>query len=110
MDVRMSYNTLSAIVSWILKEESYAGDLYAFCNRRLNRVKILAVDGSTLWVAAKRSERGTFGGPPSDESSLDLTPSPLGRIQGDYAQPEVLLIEEAFESCGENREGWPPLC
>lgn len=81
-DVRKSYDTLSAIVSGVLKKDPYAGDLYLFCNRRRNRVKILAFDRSGMWVAAKRLERGTFAWPQSDESSLDLTPEELWLLLG----------------------------
>lgn len=81
-DVRKSFDTLSAIVSGTLKRDPYAGDLYLFSNRRRNRVKILAFDGSGLWVCAKRLERGTFAWPTSEQSVLDLTPEELWLLIG----------------------------
>lgn len=81
-DVRKSYDTLSAIVSGTLKRDPYAGDLFLFCSRRRNRVKILAFDGSGMWVCAKRLERGTFAWPTSEQSALDLTPEELWLLVG----------------------------
>jgi transposase len=81
-DVRKSYDSLSAIVSGSLKRDPYAGDLYLFCNRRRNRLKLLAFDGSGLWVCAKRLEAGTFAWPQSDQSSIDLTPEELWLLLG----------------------------
>lgn len=81
-DVRKSYDSLSAIVSGVLNKDPYASDVYLFCNRRRNRLKILAFDGSGLWVCAKRLEGGTFAWPHSDQSSLDLTPEELWLLLG----------------------------
>jgi len=81
-DVRKSYDTLSAIVSGTLNRDPYDGALYLFCNRRRNRLKILAFDGSGMWVYAKRLERGTFAWPTSGQSSIDLTPEELWLLLG----------------------------
>lgn len=36
------------------KEDPLSGHLYAFTNRRKNRVKLLYYDGTGVWVCAKR--------------------------------------------------------
>ncbi len=81
-DLRKSFDTLSAIVSGTLGRDPYAGDLYLFCNRRRNRLKVLTFDGSGFWVAAKRLESGTFAWPQSTEMTLDLTAEELWLLLG----------------------------
>jgi len=62
-DMRKSFDGLSGVVRSAIEGDPKSGDLYVFCNRRRNRLKILFVDESGVWVCAKRLERGTFGWP-----------------------------------------------
>jgi transposase len=59
-DMRMGYNGLSALVENSLGQQPTSGHLYAFCNRRRNRLKVLYWDGSGLIVCSKRLEKGRF--------------------------------------------------
>ena len=62
-DMRKSFDGLSGVVRSAIDGDPKSGDLFVFCNRRRNRLKILFVDESGVWVCAKRLERGTFGWP-----------------------------------------------
>lgn len=63
-DMRKSFDGLSGVVREALEGDPMSGDLFVFCNRRANRLKILFVDESGVWVCAKRLDRGTFAWPP----------------------------------------------
>lgn len=62
-DMRKSFNGLSGLVRSRLAGDPLSGDLFVFCNRSRNRLKILFFDSTGLWVLAKRLERGTFDWP-----------------------------------------------
>lgn len=88
VDMRKSFNGLYATVQSVLGEDPLTGHLFIFTNRRRNRLKILFWDGSGLWVAAKRLERGTFGWPAGDGARVTLRPEELQLLlHGLEAQP-----------------------
>jgi transposase len=62
-DMRKSFNGLSGVVRSRLEGDPLSGDLFVFCNRGRNRLKILFFDSTGLWVLAKRLERGSFDWP-----------------------------------------------
>jgi len=62
-DLRLGFDGLSALVSQVLNQDPLSGHLFVFCNRSHTRVKVLAWDGSGLWLSTKRLERGTFRWP-----------------------------------------------
>ena len=46
VDFRKSVHTLSALVSEALRANPYSGDVFVFRSKRMDRVKLLAWDGS----------------------------------------------------------------
>ena len=80
--MRKSYDGLTAIVSGQLKLDPTAGHLFVFCNRRRNRLKILGVDSSGVWVYAKRLDKGTFHWPDSSQATVELSYEELVMIIG----------------------------
>jgi len=52
-----------ALVADALKADPYCGDVFVFRSKRLDRLKILAWDGSGLILATKWHEDGGFTWP-----------------------------------------------
>lgn len=77
-DMRKSINGLSLLVEEYYKLELFSGSLFAFCNRRRDRVKILFWDrnGFCLWM--KRLEQDIFRWPESEEEILEISQTALG--------------------------------
>lgn len=76
-DFRKSFDGLSGIVEEKLGLSPTSGQVFVFCNRRRDRIKVLHWDGSGLWVATKRLESGTFRWPSSDSLRLEYRPEEL---------------------------------
>ena len=79
-DMRRSFNGLHDAVTTKLHEDPRSGSIFAFTNKRRNRLKILYYDRTGVCVLAKRLEAGTFSWPaPSSAgaASLSLAPEAL---------------------------------
>ena len=63
VDMRKSFNTLSALVHQQMQREVTTGDLYLFVSRNRKRSKVLYFDGTGLCLFSKRIERGHFHAP-----------------------------------------------
>ena len=75
--MRRSFNGLWQIVEESLLENPKSGALFAFTNKRRNRLKLLYFDGSGVWVLAKRLEQGIFSWPlPSEKAGAKITLAP----------------------------------
>ena len=72
-DMRLSFNGLYALVVGQLKENPQSGHLFLFANRRRDRMKILFFDTFSLWVCARRMEKGRLHWPSSEEGRVQLT-------------------------------------
>ena len=60
VDMRKSFNTLSALVEQNMKREVLTGDLYLFVSKNRKRAKVLYFDGTGICLYAKRLEQGKF--------------------------------------------------
>jgi transposase len=60
VDMRKSFNGLSALVKHRLEENPLSGHLYVFVNRRKNQMKILCFDRNGYAIWTKRLEQGQF--------------------------------------------------
>jgi transposase len=71
-DMRKSINGLSVLVERAMEMNPFDGDLFVFCNRRKNMIKILYWDknGFALWH--KRLEKHHFHWPTSAEQVVSL--------------------------------------
>jgi transposase len=77
VDLRRSFDGLSAHVAAVLEQQVVAGGLFVFTNRRRNRLRLLWWDGSGLWVATKRLEAGTLSWPTGEGAVVGLRPEQL---------------------------------
>jgi transposase len=71
-DMRKSINGLSVLVERAMDLNPFAGDLFVFCNRRRNMIKMLYWDknGFALWH--KRLEKHRFCWPTTTEQVVSL--------------------------------------
>jgi len=90
-DMRKSFNGLSGIVRAELGRDPLSGELFAFCNRGRNRLKLLLFEGAGMWVLAKRLERGTFAWPAvcGDSRRIELTYEELALLLGGLDAQEL---------------------
>lgn len=90
-DMRKSFDGLSGVVRTALKGDPKSGDLYVFCNRLRNRLKVLYVDESGVWVCAKRLERGTFKWPAqsTEERRVEMRSEELALLLGGLDTKEL---------------------
>ncbi len=74
VDMRKSVNGLSALVEGTLQLDPFAPHLFAFCNRRRNRLKIhyWEKNGFVLWYKALQKDRFPWPGE-RDADSVELT-------------------------------------
>ncbi len=66
-DMRKSFNGLGGIARELLGATPASRDLFLFCNRGKNRLKVIVYDESGVWCLAKRLDEGTFAWPQASE-------------------------------------------
>jgi transposase len=60
-DLRQGFEALYQLARTSFGQDPLAGDqVFAFCNHRRTRLKLLWHDGTGLWLAVKRPDGGTF--------------------------------------------------
>jgi transposase len=67
IDFRKSINGLSVLVEQSMKLDPFARAVYAFTNRRRDRVKLLLYERSGFWLLMKRLEADRFAWPRTGE-------------------------------------------
>ena len=60
VDMRKSFDTLSALVKQGLGQDLFTGSLFLFVSKNRKRAKVLYFDGTGLCLFAKRLEKGRF--------------------------------------------------
>lgn len=73
-DLRKGIDGYSALISSVMNLDPFEKNLYLFCNRARDKIKILYWDGSGFWLFYKRLESGKFNWLKTSESpSLHLS-------------------------------------
>lgn len=100
VDLRKSVNGLSALVEGSLELDLFAPQLFAFCNRRRNRLKILYWErnGFVIWYKALQKDR--FPWPlERDGDSVKLTGRELNWLLDGidifHLKPHATLVYES---------------
>jgi transposase len=78
--MRRGFDSLSVMAQEILKQDPFAGHLFAFRGKRGDLVKVLYWDGQGFCLFAKRLEKGRFVWPVTKEGSVTLTPAQLSML------------------------------
>lgn len=60
VDMRKSFDALSALVKQGIEQDLYAGSLFLFVSKNRKRAKVLYFDGTGVCLFAKRLEKGRF--------------------------------------------------
>jgi transposase len=71
-DMRKQINGLSILVEQHLSLNPFSGDLFVFCNRRRNMIKILYWDKNGFCLWHKRLEEHRFQWPKSEKEVLTI--------------------------------------
>ncbi len=93
-DMRLSFNGLYALVVGQLKQDPQSGHLFLFANERRGRMKILFFDNFSLWVCARRMEKGRLHWPVSEEGRVQLT------------REEFALLVGGIDLAGTHKRKW----
>ena len=89
-DMRKSFDGLAGIARELLGATPASRELFLFCNRRKNRLKILVYDESGVWLLAKRLDKGTFAWPASNGSStVEYCQEQLALLLGGLDAPQL---------------------
>jgi len=78
--MRKGLDSLSVMAQEVLKQDPFAGHLFAFRGRRGDLVKVLYWDGQGFCLFAKRLEKGRFVWPVTKDGSVTLTPAQLSML------------------------------
>lgn len=70
-DLRKSIDGLAILVKEEFDLDPFSSDLFVFCNRQRDKLKILHWDEAGFWLYYRRLERGKFQWP-SDDSAAPL--------------------------------------
>lgn len=80
LDMRKSLDGMSAIVTQELKKDVFAGQLFVFCNKRGDKIKLFYWDRNGYCCWYKRLERGVFRLPKLGEQLFAINPAELGLL------------------------------
>lgn len=95
VDMRKSFDGLSAVVQTVFERDVLDGHLFLFLNRRRDRIKILWWDRDGLAIWSKRLESGSYEIPRHAPETQ--------RLQLDATQLALLLNGVRFDSARRRR-------
>lgn len=81
-DLRKGFDGLHGLVESGWRRRPRCGEVFVFCNRRRDTVKLLCWEDDGRWVCAKRLERGSFAWPMRVDEPAELTPAQLHLLLG----------------------------
>ena len=83
-DMRKGFEGLYGLVRERLLADPLSVHVFVFANARRNRLKLIFLDGSGLWVCAKRLEKGRYSWPEAvaHESRVTLSHEELALLVG----------------------------
>lgn len=90
-DMRRSFDGLAALTRDVIRQDPLNGHLFVFCNRKIDRVKVLWWDRSGLALWYKRLEEGTFRFPSAGVDVYEMEAA------------ELALVLEGIELSGAQR-------
>lgn len=97
VDLRRGFDGLAALTREALHQDPLSGHLFAFRNRRGDRLKVLFFASGGYCLFYKRLERGTFRLPQGDTARLEIDAGELG-----------LLLEGVDLAHARRRPRWRP--
>lgn len=97
-DLRKSINGLMTMVQESFELDPFDMAVFAFCNRKRDRIKLLAWDGDGFWLFLKRLEKGHFRWPMiGDDPTMMLSPEEMSYLLGGAKLELKLKRNEVFE-------------
>jgi len=77
VDFRLGINGLATLVEQAMQLDPFARAVFAFHNRRCNRIKLLLYDQTGFWLLSKRLESDRFAWPRRSQGTIELTTEQL---------------------------------
>jgi len=95
VDLRRGFDGLSAATRSLIAQDPLSGHVFAFLNRRRNRIKLLVWDRTGYILLYKRLEQGTF--------RIPTSPAP-GQRHVELDSGELGLMLEGLDLRGARRQ------
>lgn len=97
VDLRRGFDGLACLTREVLEQDPLSGHLFAFRNRRGDRLKVLFFASGGYCLFYKRLEKGTFRLPSGTAAGLEIDAGDLG-----------LILEGIDLSAARRRPRWRP--
>lgn len=94
-DLRKSIDGLAALVQQEFELDPFSQNLFVFCNRGRDKLKILYWDKNGFWLYYRRLERGKFQWP---SEALDSVPLKVSRRQLNWLLDGLSLEQKQAHS------------
>ena len=80
IDMRLSFDGMASLVQQEIKQDVFTGQLFVFCNRRGDKIRLFYWDGNGYCMWYKRLERGVFRIPKIQGKSFNVSAQELSLI------------------------------